>query len=182
MPAANDDTAVTLEAPIRDWRARTIVVRFVDAVEHGKRSKEVNSVECASIDDCAMPVLEAVVRERGDGNRLTYRGHVRHDSDENAREDEPCCIFFVSCVNEPDCEVREHVVEHEVRVRHEVEANGNVVEHVRVKSVLSLEHAVEVVRVPVVSNEAEYCDPQVGLRDVALVPSSAAVANVQELC
>ena len=59
---------------------------------------------------------------------------------------------------------------HEVGVRHEIHGDGNIVQSVRFERVVGFEDGVEIVRVPVVADEAEDGDPQVGFQYVPLSP------------
>mmetsp|Transcript_3297 Transcript_3297/g.13279 ORF Transcript_3297/g.13279 Transcript_3297/m.13279 type:complete len:362 (+) Transcript_3297:171-1256(+) len=141
---------------------------FVDREEHGKRHEEINTVERASQRVRHVPIFEAVVREPADGQALHERGGVRHDGDQRALEEKPPLVFFKRRARLSQRAVGQDVVKHEVGVRHEVQSDGHVVQLVRVERVLGVQNAVEVVRVPVVPDEAEHGDPQVRLEDVPL--------------
>ena len=58
------------------------------------------------------------------------------------------------------------MVRDEVEVRGEVERDGHVIQAVRGEGVSRAQYTVEVVRVPIVADEAKDCDPQVCLERV----------------
>mmetsp|Transcript_4009 Transcript_4009/g.10244 ORF Transcript_4009/g.10244 Transcript_4009/m.10244 type:complete len:237 (-) Transcript_4009:259-969(-) len=152
-------------------------LRFVDAVEHWERDQEVDPIERGAQGERIVPVPEGVVREGADGDGLAKGRSVRHACDHRPLEQSSTRVCLERCADPTEDRIAQGVVEHEVSVCHQVKADRDVVQAVRIKGVPSLEDAVEVVRVPIVPNEAEYSDPYVRLRDVPLPPLQFAICR-----
>lgn len=63
----------------------------------------------------------------------------------------------------------------EVEVRGKEQGDGHVVEAVRGEGVARFQDAVEVVRVPIVADETEHCNPKIGLEGVSASGASNSV-------
>ena len=151
--------------------------RLVEAQEHGEGHEEVDAVEGRAHGVGHVAVLEAVVGEAADRERLHERRQVGHGDDGRRLEGEAPLRRRVGRADLAQRRVREHVVEAEVEVRREKHGHGHVVEPPRGHGVLCAEHGVEVVRVPVVAHEAEDGEPDVGLEAVPLRQRAALVVR-----
>eukprot|EP00213_Chloropicon_mariensis_P006444 CAMPEP_0197482404 /NCGR_PEP_ID=MMETSP1309-20131121/54862_1 /TAXON_ID=464262 /ORGANISM="Genus nov. species nov., Strain RCC998" /LENGTH=80 /DNA_ID=CAMNT_0043024903 /DNA_START=360 /DNA_END=602 /DNA_ORIENTATION=- len=72
------------------------------------------------------------------------------------------------------------MVEHEVRMGHEIQAYRHVIQPVCIKRISGLENSVEIVGVPVIPDEAEDAYPHIGLGDISLKPRSLLVFGAWE--
>mmetsp|Transcript_30702 Transcript_30702/g.86031 ORF Transcript_30702/g.86031 Transcript_30702/m.86031 type:complete len:223 (-) Transcript_30702:264-932(-) len=149
---------------------------LVEPEEHGEGNDEVDPVERRAKGPRHEAVLEAVIGEGADSERLHEGRGICQENDEAALEDVPGQPGLVHGLHPAQHHVGEDVVGHEVREGQQVHGDGHVVQPMAVHRVVGLEHAVEVVGVPVAANEAEDENPGVGLHDVPLGPRLASVA------
>ena len=135
---------------------------FVEVEKHGEGEDEVNSIKEGA--DCVrhVPVGERVVRERRDGQRLHEGREIRKGQDDHDEEGRSRAGGREDHVDVTKHCVAERVVKVEVENGGEVHANRDVVETHADKSVGRLEHAIEVVSVPVVADEAEHDQKESG--------------------
>mmetsp|Transcript_18483 Transcript_18483/g.54943 ORF Transcript_18483/g.54943 Transcript_18483/m.54943 type:complete len:228 (+) Transcript_18483:147-830(+) len=142
--------------------------RLVHPQEHGKGHDEVDAVEGRAHGVGHVPIFKRVVGEARDRERLEEGREVRHRADRPDPEPEAPRARLVARVDAPERGVREHVVEAKVEVRREVHGDGHVVQSPGGHGVRGPQHAVEVVRVPVVAHKSENTQPDVRLERVAV--------------
>mmetsp|Transcript_16182 Transcript_16182/g.52349 ORF Transcript_16182/g.52349 Transcript_16182/m.52349 type:complete len:308 (-) Transcript_16182:378-1301(-) len=157
------------------------VAGLVECVVDREGDEEVDAVEGRAEGVRHVPVLKVVVRKVRDRERLHEGGGVREGAD-HVREQSGAQVAGRKAGRDaPQRQVGEDMVGGKVKVGGEVHADGHVIQPPRGHRVARAQHAVKVVRVPVVADEAKDRDPKLRARTVPFAQRPPVRASSRQL-